>query len=103
MSNAAKESSMLRTLMHYWRISFPRVLAGTTLAEIARAAEGCRTALDLGCGGGSPSRFLGIPYLAGLDGHGPSLEEARANRTHQEYHLGNVQDMGRLFSPGQFE
>jgi hypothetical protein len=94
---------MLRTLIHYWKTTFPRLLAGTTLAELARAVEGCRSALDLGCGGGSPSRHLGIPYLSGLDGHAPSLREARANSTHQEYHLGDVRSIGGLFSQGQFE
>ena len=94
---------MLGTLVRYWKLTFPRLLAGTTLAEIALVAEGCRSALDLGCGGGSPTRHLGIPYVAGMDGHAPSLDEARANRTHQEYHLGDVREIGCLFSPAQFE
>lgn len=94
---------MVRKLLRFWRLTFPRLLAGTTLAEIARATEGCRSALDLGCGGGSPSRHLGIPFLAGLDGHAASLQEARANRTHQEYYLRDVRNLEGLFSAGQFE
>lgn len=94
---------MLSTLVHYWRVTFPHFLAGTVLAEIAVVAKGCRSALDLGCGGGSPTRHLGIPYLVGLDGHPPSLEEARVNQTHREYFLADVRDIGRLFSVGQFE
>ncbi len=90
-------------LLHYWRLTFPRLLAGTTLAEIARAAEGCRSALDLGCGGASPSGYLGIPYLVGLDGYAPSLDEARAKGTHQEYFLADARNMASLFAPGQFE
>jgi len=94
---------MLRSLFHYWKITFPHLLGGTTLAELARASGGIRSALDLGCGGASPSRLLGIPYLAGVDGHAQSLAAARENNTHQEYHLGDVRDIRKLFSPGQFD
>lgn len=90
-------------LLHYWQLTFPRLLAGTTLSEIALATEGCRSALDLGCGGASPSGHLGIPYLVGLDGYAPSVEEARAKRTHQECYLADARDIASLFAPGQFE
>jgi SAM-dependent methyltransferase len=93
----------VRRIFRYWRSTFPHLLAGTFLAELAESAAGCTSALDLGCGGGSPVRHLGIPCLAGMDGHPPALDDAKHAGTHQEYFLGDVREIGTLFAAGRFD
>lgn len=41
--------------------------------------------------------------LTGIDGHQPSLEQARSNRTHDEYVLGNVIRLGDSFPGRHFD
>ena len=94
---------MLKSTAYYVRSQFPRILFGTYLAEIAKALRGCSTCLDVGCGGGSPLRLIGVDYLAGVDGHAPSIEEARRNKTHNELHLADVLTIGAHFAARRFD
>lgn len=68
-----------------------------------RALRGCDSVLDVGCGGRSNLNLLGARRLVGVDGWAPSVEQARAHRTHDEVVLGDVRELDRLFSPGQFD
>jgi hypothetical protein len=85
------------------RQTFPQVMFASYVAEMQRRLADCRTCLDIGCGPTSPVRFLDFDFAAGVDGHEPSLADARLNRTHNEYHLCDVTTIGSRFSPGQFE
>jgi SAM-dependent methyltransferase len=82
-------------------ISNPSLL--TLLAEIRSALQGCRTVLDVGCGNASPMRFVAGPHLVGIDGYAPALEEARRNRTHDEYILGDVKQLAELCQSRRFD
>jgi len=74
------------------------------LRELRSTLRGCRTVLDVGCGNTSPLRFLPSLLLTGVDGYAPALEEARKNRTHDEYLLGgDVTHLGALFPDRRFD
>lgn len=59
--------------------------------------------LDVGCGNGSPLRFLSGVRLVGVDGYAPALEEARKNGTHDEFVLGDVKRISELFPAKSFD
>ena len=94
---------MIKSTSYYVTSQLPRLLFGIYLSEVAKALRGCSSCLDIGCGEGSPLRLIGLDYLAGLDGHAPSLEEAKRNRTHDEFHCADVRTIGALFPPGRFD
>jgi len=71
--------------------------------EIRSELRGCHTVLDIGCGGTSPVRLLSNHHLVGLDGYEPALEQARRHQTHDEYVLGDVKDIGEIFSERRFD
>jgi SAM-dependent methyltransferase len=73
------------------------------LSEIRSATQGCQTVLDVGCGICSPLRFLPDVHLAGIEGHAPSLEKARAVQTHDEFLLGDVRKVDEVFSGRRFD
>jgi len=71
--------------------------------ELRCVFNDCSTVLDVGCGNWSPVRFLEGARLTGLDGYGPALEEARKNRTHDEYISGDVTRISELFPTRKFD
>ncbi len=73
------------------------------ISELRRGLHGCRTVLDVGCGKASPLRFVPGMRLVGVDGYAPDLEEARRNRTHDEFVLGDVRQLRQLFPEKQFD
>lgn len=87
----------------YMKMMFPRINVGIYLAELSRHLEGCRTVLDIGCGGGSPLQHIGIEHLVGVDAHAPSLEAAKRAGTHREYHLTDVRLVGEYFQDRRFD
>ena len=66
---------------------------------------GCRTLLDIGCGGGGPaSSFSGkLAYSVGVDAYAPALEIARQRSSHHDYVLANVEDLRSKFAPKSFD
>lgn len=86
-----------------YRSVFPQVLFGAYLTELRRLLEGCDSCLDIGCGSGSPVSYLRLSRTVGVDGHAPALEEARRHRTHDEFQLARVEDIGKLFPPKSFD
>lgn len=86
-----------------FRITYPQLFYAVYVREMQKQLSDCATCLDVGCGVASPTRFLNFRYRVGVDGHEPTLERARGYRTHDEYRLCNVQDIGGMFSPRQFE
>ena len=75
----------------------------TLVREIQSTLRGCSTVLDVGCGNGSPLRFLSGVRLVGVDGYAPALEEARKSGTHDEFVLGDVKRISELFPPKSFD
>jgi hypothetical protein len=73
------------------------------LFELRRTLRGCRTVLDLGCGPASPLRALRVETLVGLEGFEPSLRQAQAAQTHDEWVFGDVRDLGRLLAGRRFD
>jgi SAM-dependent methyltransferase len=92
-----------------WRLLRTLLQRGFDPAQILvwlamhRALRDCKSVLDVGCGGNSNLRLLGAQRLAGIDGWAPSVEKARANKTHDEVAQGDVREMDKLFRPGQFD
>jgi hypothetical protein len=73
------------------------------LRELRRMLADCRTVLDIGCGCSSPLRYLSVQELVGIEGHGPTLEAARKNRTHDEVVPGDVRKLRELFPARRFD
>jgi len=94
---------MIKSTSYYMKSQFPSILYGIYLSEMANALRGCSSCLDVGCGGGSPVRLIGLDYLVGVDGHAPSLEEAKRNKTHHEFHLADVRTIGAHFPARRFD
>jgi SAM-dependent methyltransferase len=94
---------MPTTAVELLRLTFPRILEFSYLNTLRRKLAGCRSCLDIGCGGGSPTRHLRFQHSVGVDGYLPLLEEARRNRTHTEFVFARAQEIGELFIPGQFD
>lgn len=74
-----------------------------TLLQLRRALSGCDSVLDIGCGSDSALSIFGLETLVGFEGYGPSVEAARAKRTHQEIIMGKVQNLASHFATNQFE
>jgi SAM-dependent methyltransferase len=73
------------------------------LWELRRTLAGCHTVLDVGCGEASPLRYLPTLHLTGLDGYAPSLERARAQKTHDAFQAGDVRKVGELLAGKKFD
>jgi SAM-dependent methyltransferase len=84
-------------------LTFPRVLEFSYLNTLRRMLADCRSCLDIGCGGWSPTRHLRFEHSVGVDGHTPLLDEARKNRTHTDFVFARAQEIGEQFAAGQFD
>lgn len=94
---------MTYSTLHVFKKTFPEVALFTYIAEVHRQLAGCRTCLDVGCGGGSPTQFLDFDHTVGLEAHEPSLNLARQNKTHHDFVEARVQDIAIHFRPKQFD
>ncbi len=92
-----------RAAFSAWRESLGNPSLLTLVGELRGALAGCKSVLDVGCGKISPMRFLPSAHLVGFDGYAPDLEEARRNRTHNEYIRGDVRSLRELFPGRRFE
>jgi Methyltransferase domain len=73
------------------------------LGELTSSLRDCQTILDVGCGCPSPLRVLQGVHLVGVDGYGPALEQARRLRSHDEYFLRDVREIGELMRSRRFD
>jgi SAM-dependent methyltransferase len=73
------------------------------VAELRVHFRECQSILDVGCGTGSPLRFVPTARLTGLDGFAPALAEAQASGTHDEYLTGDVRNLAKLFPDRKFD
>jgi predicted TPR repeat methyltransferase len=73
--------------------------------ELRRAARGCRTLLDIGCGPNSPLRGVArrMESSVGLDAFAPALEESRARKIHTTHILGDARKLNEMFEPKSFD
>lgn len=70
---------------------------------LRKALLGCESVLDIGCGASMTMRNLGVPKPVGAEGYGPSVEKARANKTHDEIVQCDVSQLSTHFKPSQFD
>jgi len=94
---------MSRNSFNLWRETLPNAALLAFVLELRRQLRDCRTVLDLGCGNCSPLRLVRGPHLVGVDGYAPSLEQARARGTHDEYHLADVRRAAEVLGDRRFE
>jgi len=71
--------------------------------ELRATLSDCESILDVGCGTGSPLRFVSGPRLVGFDGYAPAIEEARKLQTHDDYVQGDVRKLGEIMAGQQFD
>jgi hypothetical protein len=74
-----------------------------TRLSFRKALQGSEKVLEVGCGKTPNMQWLGIPNTTGIDGYAPYLEEARRQKLHSEFILGDVRELDRYFKPGQFD
>lgn len=73
-------------------------------AMIAWGLRDMGSVLDVGCGSNSPlAKVKKHFYSVGVDVHKPSIDESRKNKIHDEYKVGNVLDIDKLFKAKQFD
>ena len=101
--SSSRSPSMPRQSFSLLRESLRNPSLLSFVSQIRSTLAGCQHVLDVGCGNASPMRFIVKTHLTGLDGYAPALEEARRQGTHNEYYLGNVTQLGRLFTPRKFD
>ena len=65
----------------------------------------CKSLLDVGCGFESPIRNFShkIDYTVGIDMFENAIERSRVANIHNEYKIGNVLDLDKLFYEKSFE
>lgn len=63
-----------------------------------------KTVLDVGCGSWSPlANVKKNFYSVGIDIHKPSIEEIQKKKIHDEYKIGDVLRIDKLFKPKSFD
>ena len=63
-----------------------------------------QTVLDVGCGNNSPlAKVKKTFYSVGLDVYKPNIVESKKAKIHDEYKLGDVLKLDKLFKPGSFD
>jgi SAM-dependent methyltransferase len=92
-----------RISVNHWKTSVANPALPSLVGQLQVALSGCETILDVGCGTGSPLRFVRRGRLVGLDGFEPAVTEARLLRTHDEYFVGDVRRLDNLFSNRRFD
>lgn len=71
---------------------------------IAWELRGMESVLDVGCGSNSPlAKVKKHFYSVGVDIHKPSVSQSRKNKIHDDYKIGNVLDIDKLFKAKQFD
>ncbi len=73
------------------------------LFQLQSILKDCRSVLDIGCGPASVVHLLDFEHSVGLDGYEPSIIQARKAGTHKELVQGDVREVGKRFSPKQFD
>ena len=74
-----------------------------TQLQIRESLRDCKSVLDIGCGPDSSLSLLGFDRLVGIEGYAPYIEKANLNHTHNDIVLGDVRQLDRYFSAGQFD
>lgn len=74
-----------------------------TMLALRDALTGCERILDIGCGIASPLRLFGCAHLTGIDAYAPDIDEARRKGTHHDLICGDVRQLARYVTPGQFD
>lgn len=73
-------------------------------AYLAWQLRDAKSVLDVGCGSNSP--LVKVPkhfYSVGVDIHKPSIAASRKRKIHDDYRVGDVLDIGKIFSPKSFD
>jgi len=89
-----KKIPLLKNILEYYSFH----------SQLERSLDGCKTVLDLGCGGDSP--FASISknfYSVGVDAFEPSIEEAKKLGIHNEHFLMDVMDIDKKFPENSFD
>jgi SAM-dependent methyltransferase len=85
------------------RMLFPQLAVFTYIRTLQRVLADCSSCLDIGCGASSPLRFVRLDHTVGIDGHPPTLEQARALRTHDDYRNVPAQEILEHFGEASFD
>lgn len=94
---------MPTTAFALFKLTFPRLLLFSYLNTMRKELAGCRTCLDIGCGGASPVRHLEFEHSVGVEGHAPTLEAAQKLHTHNEFRFAGATELDKHFAANQFD
>jgi len=71
---------------------------------LEKELAGAKTVLDVGCGSWSPlANVKKTFYSVGIDIHKPSIEEIKKQKIHDEYKVGDVLKLNKIFKPKSFD
>jgi SAM-dependent methyltransferase len=73
--------------------TFPRLGLFALVSELRRLTRGCKTCLEVGCGGDSPARLLSFDRYAGVDAYAPAILEAQQRDPKGEYYVGRAEHL----------
>lgn len=91
-----------RIVNSYWE-QFPIIPIITYQRELEKHLKDCDSVLDIGCGGGTPIRYIPFKRAVGVDLDKEYIERAKKNKTHHEYHLADVRKVGSMFKEKEFD
>ena len=104
-----RQFSRLNTMKSPTKLTLDLLKQGADPAQILvklalrKALVGCSSVLDVGCGFSPLLRQLGVSHAAGIEGYQPAFEKAQQLKTHDQIVLGDVRELLRHFSEGQFD
>lgn len=77
---------------------------GMFYTTLTRELSGMKSVLDIGCGSDSPlGKVKKTYYSVGFDIFKPALEKSKKKRIHDDYKVGNVLRIEKLFRSGSFD
>ena len=72
--------------------------------SLEKELSDAKTVLDVGCGNWSPlANVKKTFYSVGIDIHRPSIEEIKKKKIHDEYKVGDVLELSKIFKPKSFD
>lgn len=86
-----------------FRETFPHVAYFAYLQQLRKHLAGCRSCLEIGCGPDSPARRIPFERYVGIDGHAPTVAEAKRRDPAGDYRLARAEGLRSMFSEGEFD
>lgn len=72
--------------------------------SIEKELKGMQSVLDVGCGDNSPlAKIKKTFYSLGIDVFAPSIKKSKKNKIHDDYKIGDLLKLSKMFGPKTFD